>query len=200
MLLHAFVPASRANGPGLRAVVFFQGCRLACPGCWNRRTHPFRGSEVAVQTILARILEAHRQEPLEGITFSGGEPIHQVDAIAQLMAGIRAADANLSLGMFSGYTEEELAGGNYFALRITERPPKAGIWREVRKLLDFAVLGRYNQALPTWDPLRTSRNQRLVLFSDRYQESSFGPQVIEVNIEASGYAVMTGFPVLGIPA
>jgi len=35
MLLHSFVPASGANGPGLRSVVFFQGCTLHCPGCWN---------------------------------------------------------------------------------------------------------------------------------------------------------------------
>ena len=33
MLLHALIPASRANGPGLRAVVFFQGCSLGCPKC-----------------------------------------------------------------------------------------------------------------------------------------------------------------------
>ena len=46
MLLHAFVPASRANGPGLRAVVYFQGCSLHCEKCWNPATHKFRGVEV----------------------------------------------------------------------------------------------------------------------------------------------------------
>ena len=40
MLLHAFIPASRANGPGLRTVVFFQGCTLGCHGCLTlRATH-----------------------------------------------------------------------------------------------------------------------------------------------------------------
>ena len=34
MLLHALIPAGRANGPGLRAVVFFQGCKVGCVGCW----------------------------------------------------------------------------------------------------------------------------------------------------------------------
>src|SRR5664279_926388 len=48
MLLHAFVPASRANGPGLRAVVYFQGCSLHCEKCWNPATHKFRGVEVPV--------------------------------------------------------------------------------------------------------------------------------------------------------
>lgn len=50
MLLHAFVPATRANGPGLRAVIYFQGCTLNCSGCWNRRTHKFEGQEVACVT------------------------------------------------------------------------------------------------------------------------------------------------------
>jgi anaerobic ribonucleoside-triphosphate reductase activating protein len=48
MLLHALIPASRANGPGLRAVLFFQGCKVGCVGCWNPRTHPFHGAEVTV--------------------------------------------------------------------------------------------------------------------------------------------------------
>jgi anaerobic ribonucleoside-triphosphate reductase activating protein len=197
MLLHAFVPASRANGPGLRAVVFFQGCRLHCTGCWNPQTHSFGGRDVPVQAVLARLFEALRREPLEGITFSGGEPMHQADAAAELMAKVRATDADLSLGMFSGYTEQELAQGIYFAGGISSRSHRASLWRQIRALLDFAVLGRYNQALPTREPLRTSRNQRLVLFSDRYQANSFGPQLIEVSIEASGGAVMTGFPILG---
>ena len=38
--LHAFEPASRANGPGPRAAVWFQGCTLGCPGCFNPDTHP----------------------------------------------------------------------------------------------------------------------------------------------------------------
>ncbi len=51
MLLHAFVPASRAkNGPGLRAVIYFQGCSLHCAGCWNPDTHKFRGIERTVVT------------------------------------------------------------------------------------------------------------------------------------------------------
>jgi anaerobic ribonucleoside-triphosphate reductase activating protein len=48
MLLHALIPASRANGPGQRAVVFFQGCTVGCAGCWNPRTHPFHGAEIKV--------------------------------------------------------------------------------------------------------------------------------------------------------
>ena len=79
MLLHAFVPASRANGPGLRAVVYFQGCSLQCPGCWNPSSHKFRGIEVTMPEVAQRFEEARRLEPLEGATFSGGEPMQQAE-------------------------------------------------------------------------------------------------------------------------
>jgi len=41
MLVHSMLPRSTANGPGERAVVWFQGCDLRCSGCWNPRTHGF---------------------------------------------------------------------------------------------------------------------------------------------------------------
>jgi hypothetical protein len=78
---------------------------------------------------------------------------------------------------------------------------KRELWRTVRELLDFAVMGRYyDQTQPAMEPLRTSRDQRLVLFSSRYQEGDFGPQLVEISIEESGRSVLTGFPVLGVPA
>jgi anaerobic ribonucleoside-triphosphate reductase activating protein len=200
MLLHAFLPASRVNGPGLRAVVFFKGCVLHCPGCWNLATHAFRGHDVALRDVVGRILDATRSEPLEGVTFSGGEPMHEAAALADLMAKVRRAEASLSFGMFTGYTEDELAAGTYFVRGITDAERKAGLWRRVRAFLDFAVMGRYDCALPGTAPLRTSQNQRLVLFTDRYQASSFERQSIEVDIAPGGVTVLTGFPVLGIPA
>ena len=48
MLIHSFVSGSRVNGPGLRAVVYFQGCTLGCRDCWNPETHAFAGKERSV--------------------------------------------------------------------------------------------------------------------------------------------------------
>ena len=81
MLLHALIPASRANGPGLRAVVFFQGCSLGCPKCWNPKTHPFHGAEVTVDAVVQEVLRAQAQHAIEGVTFSGGEPMQQADSL-----------------------------------------------------------------------------------------------------------------------
>src|ERR1039458_8091129 len=114
MLVHTIMPASRANGPGLRCVVFVQGCNLGCPGCWNSWGHTFRGTESAVETLLAEVVDRHRQYSLDGVTFSGGEPMQQADDLAELVRGLRSALPKLSIAMFTGYSEEELETGRYF--------------------------------------------------------------------------------------
>jgi len=200
MLLHAFVPASRANGPGLRAVVYFQGCSLHCENCWNPATHKFRGVEVPVFEVVQRFEGASQSALLEGATFSGGEPMQQAEALLELMKEFRRIAPGVSLGMFTGYTESELACGRFVTRLGATVEQKRDLWQAVRGLLDFAVMGRYDQTQPSIAPLRTSRNQRLVLFSSRYQERDFGPQLVEIAIEEGGKSVVTGFPVLGVPA
>ena len=185
MLLHAFVPASRANGPGLRAVVYFQGCSLHCVKCWNPTSHKFRGIEVPVLEVAQRFEEAVRLEPLEGATFSGGEPMQQAEALLELMREIRRTAPAVSLGMFTGYTENELTSGQFVTRLGSTVERRCELWRAVRELLDFAVMGRYDQTQPAIAPLRTSRNQRLELFSSRYQEGDFGPQLVEISIDGS---------------
>jgi anaerobic ribonucleoside-triphosphate reductase activating protein len=67
----------------------------------------------------------------------------------------------------------------------------------LRALLDFAVLGRFNRHLVSADPLVTSRNQELRVFSDRYTRADFRAQAVEVTIDPDGLTQITGFPTLG---
>ena len=99
--------------------------------------------------------------------------------------------------MFTGYTLHEMERGRYFTFEDCR--DKVGTWRLVRPCLDFAVMGRYNRLAPTALPLRSSRNQRLHLFTNRYQQSDFAEPIVEVSIEQDGVATVTGFPLLGIP-
>jgi len=199
MLLHALIPASRANGPGLRAVVFFQGCSVGCPGCWNPSSHAFQGPDIGLEDVAERLLRAHADYDLEGVTFSGGEPMQQAECLPELMSRLRAAAPSLSFGMFSGYTEGELERGDYRTRQPLAVSDRQLLWQEIRDHLDFAVLGRFNQALPGSAPLRTSRNQVLRLFSARYTPADFSEQTVEVSIDESGLTQVTGFPVLGLP-
>jgi len=200
MLLHALIPASRANGPDIRAVVFFQGCSIGCPKCWNPSTHQFFGTEVTVDAAVQEVLRAHQENTLEGVTFSGGEPMQQADSLLRLIQGLHQQAPELSFGMFSGYAEHEVAKGHYWVWGDgSSEPRRKRLWQEIRACLDFAILGRFNQAQPSSLPLRTSRNQVLRLFSDRYTPADFSEELIEVSIHEGGRAEVTGFPILGLP-
>ncbi|MBL9015242.1 MAG: radical SAM protein, partial [Myxococcales bacterium] len=102
--VHGVEPRSRANGPGARFVVWFQGCTLACPGCFNPTTHPTEGGRVVPISELAAQLAA--QPDIEGLSLSGGEPLQQPEAAAALLDAARAL--GLSTLAFSGYTLEEI--------------------------------------------------------------------------------------------
>jgi hypothetical protein len=62
----------------------------------------------------------------------------------------------------------------------------------------LAVLGRFNEAQPGNLPLRTSRNQVLRLFSNRYTPADFSEELTEVSIQEGGRVEVTGFPTLGL--
>lgn len=95
---------SIADGPGIRFVLFVQGCPHRCPECQNPQTHDFSaGTVMDIEEIAAKI----RQNPLlTGVTFSGGEPFCQAQALANLVDLI--APLRLELAVYSGYTFEEL--------------------------------------------------------------------------------------------
>jgi anaerobic ribonucleoside-triphosphate reductase activating protein len=199
MLIHGFVGGSRVNGPGLRAVVYFQGCTLGCRDCWNPETHAFAGKERSIAEVAGLVVSAHQERALEGVTFSGGEPMQQADALLALIESLRDRLPGLSFGMYSGYSQRELASGGYWCRCELTQCAKEDIWRGIRAHLDFAVLGRYAAGRPGQLPLRTSTNQKLALFSGRYREQDFEPQETEVHIDAEGLVQVTGFPTTVMP-
>src|ERR1035437_2007271 len=99
------MPGSRANGPGLRTVVFFQGCSIGCAKCWNPKSHQFHGTDITVDAVTQGVLRTCQEHQMEGVTFSGGEPMQQADTLLGLMHSLRQEAPELSFGMFSGYTE-----------------------------------------------------------------------------------------------
>src|SRR5262245_28653368 len=200
MLIHGLVTESRVNGPDLRSVVYFQGCTLGCRSCWNPDMHSFSGAERSVAEIADSVILANDAHAVDGVTFSGGEPMQQTDGLLALIETLGARLPWLSFGMYSGYSEQELACGVYWCRSELSQAARQQIWRTIRSHLDFAVLGRYVAARPSPLPLRSSSNQKLALFSNRYREEDFGPQELEIQIGGEGAVQMTGFPSLGTPA
>ena len=172
---------------------------LACPGCWNPETHHFHGAEVTVDLAVQEVLRSRHEQTLEGVTFSGGEPMQQADSLLRLIQGLHQQAPELSFGMFSGYTEHELAKGQYWTWGDgSSEQHRRRLWQEIRACLDFAILGRFNQAQPSPLPLRRSRNQVLRLFTNRYTPADFCEELTEVSIKEGGQVEVTGFPTLGL--
>ncbi len=110
---------SIVDGPGLRYVVFVQGCIHNCRGCHNPKAIPFSGGAVMHPDEIMD--DISRNPLLSGVTFSGGEPFCQAEALCGLAEMIR--DQGLGLWIYSGYTFEQL-----LALKD----------QHVQKLLSFA--------------------------------------------------------------
>lgn len=98
------VSDSITDGPGLRLTLFVQGCERNCQGCHNQSALALDGGNLyTAQEIMDKI----KKNPiLSGVTFSGGEPMLQAEALLPLAQMIR--DAGLDLAIYTGYTFEEL--------------------------------------------------------------------------------------------
>ena len=102
--LFGVVRESIVDGPGLRFVVFVQGCPHHCPGCHNPDSHDYNGGYMS---STARLWEAIQKQPLlKGLTFSGGEPFLWGKELAVL--GRAAREKGLDVMTYSGYTYDQL--------------------------------------------------------------------------------------------
>lgn len=76
--IHSFESFGTLDGPGVRFVVFFQGCPLRCKYCHNPDTWDVQGGRpVAVREIMAQVESCRNFLRTGGITLSGGEPLMQ---------------------------------------------------------------------------------------------------------------------------
>lgn len=175
LLVHAVQSHSRSNGPGVRSVLWVQGCRLGCKGCFNPSTHSFNAGEfLSVDALLHRF---DISDPdIEGLTISGGEPFHQAKMILQLIRQIKNV-TTWSVIIFTGYTVDE-----------TRKIPYA---KEIMLNIDVLLSGRFDRHHPpTRDPFS---NKRFSFFNDRYSLLDF--QRIpdsEIILSNDGWITRTG--------
>lgn len=147
-----FAKNSIVDGPGVRYVIFTQGCYHKCEGCQNPQTHnPNEGKLIDISEILDEILGSTM---IEGVTFSGGEPFLQADALAELAVRIKRADKELSIICYTGYTYEEIT-------KIID----SGVLSYFKLLtnVDYLIDGRFEQDKASLNcNWRGSTNQRII--------------------------------------
>lgn len=140
---------SIVDGPGIRMVIFAQGCRHKCKGCHNPHTHSFEGGELI--DIDKIINDIKKNSLLDGITLSGGDPFEQAEMFADLAKQVKKLGLNVVT--YTGYTFEQLVEYS------DERPGYKELLENTDILVDGPfILDQKNLLLK----FRGSGNQRLI--------------------------------------
>ena len=89
--IHSFETLGAVDGPGIRFIVFMQGCALKCKFCQNRDTWNLDGGkEYSVEQVLQKILRYKNYIiPNGGVTISGGEPLLQAHFLEELFKELK---------------------------------------------------------------------------------------------------------------
>lgn len=84
--IHSFESLGAVDGPGIRFVIFMQGCHLKCKYCQNRDTWDINGgTEYTVEEIYNKVMRYKNYIiPNGGVTISGGEPLLQTEFLIEL--------------------------------------------------------------------------------------------------------------------
>ena len=159
----------------MRAAVWFQGCTLACRGCFNPGTHDAGGGyEADTESLAGEIAAAGG---VEGVSISGGEPFQQPEALEDLLRRLRATP--LSILVFSGYT--------------LERVRALGRGAEMLANIDVLIAGPYVEAQHLGRDLLGSANQRLHLLTGSYKLTDFAAlPKCEVIVHRDGIVTISG--------
>lgn len=153
---------SVVDGPGLRTVVFLQGCPRHCQGCHNEALlDPQAGRLVTLEEAWAAIRDSI--SPLtQGITFSGGDPLLQPEAVYALAQRLKEAYPSLDIWLYTGYLYEEVK--NLPVMELVDVLVD-GPFVQAQKDLDLVFRGSTNQRLI--DLAKTRQTGQLVLWQPR---------------------------------
>ena len=98
--IHSFETFGAVDGPGIRFVVFFQGCSLRCKYCHNRDTWAVNsGIKYSTNELVAKILRYKNYFTVSGggVTLSGGEPLLQQDFLLELLPNLKKHDIHIAI-------------------------------------------------------------------------------------------------------
>jgi pyruvate formate lyase activating enzyme len=142
--IHSTESFGSVDGPGIRYVIFLQGCRMRCQFCHNPDTWELAGGEPrsAEELVNAAIRYKSYWKKEGGITVSGGEPLLQMDFLLDLFTKAKAKGIHTTLD----------TAGNPF----TREEPFFGKFNELMKVTDLVMLdikqidGQEHKKLTGW--------------------------------------------------
>lgn len=177
MQINSILKESRVNGPGNRAVIWVQGCRLHCEDCFNVSAQSYEGG---ISLTPEQIFERIDCNVVEGITISGGEPFDQGLELKKLLK--LAKKSNLNTLVYTGYLYEKLIHKNH----------------DILMLCDYLIDGPFMKDVPSRCRWAGSGNQRFLQLKNGKQINNLTvreeySQNAEIIIEENGNITITGF-------
>lgn len=146
---------TNVEGPNTRFCIWVQGCSIRCKGCanshmWNRADGTIYDVEDMVELI------ASYKDKIEGITFLGGEPLEQIEAVTYISKKVQ--ELGLTVLVFTGYDYQEISSRQDV--------------KELIKHIDMLIDGKYDETQRDFSRAWVgSSNQNYYFFSDKYDES-----------------------------
>ena len=177
--VYRYLERTKMAGFGWRFCLWVQGCSRRCEGCMAEETWSHSdGVTMCTKEIWKQITATPN---IEGITFLGGEPFEQAQAVAMLAQ--KAQAIGLSVLTFTGFTYEELTFLDHLH------------FRQLLDATDLLIDGSFSQKqFDLKRPWVGSSNQQFHFLSDRYKESDLKGvhNQIEVRIAPNGKTLING--------
>ena len=177
--IYKYISRTKVEGPGTRFCIWVQGCSRHCEDCWAKSTWSFEENQLMTVDEIFNLIA--KEKNIEGVTFLGGEPFEQAEALAMLAEKIKKL--GLSLITFTGGTYEELQNSkNQHILKLLEHT-------------DILIDGKFEKEnFDLSRPWVGSSNQRYIFLSDRYNEEEIMnyKNKVEIRINRDGGFFING--------
>jgi anaerobic ribonucleoside-triphosphate reductase activating protein len=151
---------SVVDGPGVRYVIFSQGCKHNCYECHNPETHDFNGGyEIDADDIINDILN---NKHIDGVTFSGGDPFYQIEGFVYIAKKLK--ENSIHIISYTGFTYEKIVINDNLSLLLSN--------------IDVLIDGSFILEQKTLSlPFRGSKNQRII----DVQKSIIQGRIVKIN-------------------
>ena len=137
---------SVSDGPGIRIVLFLQGCLRRCEGCQNPETWDINGGYLIDEKLLYE--QISKTSPIRRITISGGEPLLQIDSLIKLLSLLD--ESKYDIALYTGFEYEEVP-------------------HEILKYLNYLKTGKFIKNQITTVSYYGSTNQHFYKLRDEHE-------------------------------
>ncbi len=179
--INSIIENTKVEGPGNRTCIFVQGCLKECKGCNSPQTWDINGgTEYEIEELASKILE---NKTIEGVTFSGGEPLLQSKVLYKL--GLILKEKDLSIVTFTGFSTDVMEDIN------------DANWNNLLSITDILISEPYIEEEKCTDMIWIgSRNQEYHFLSERYKDLEDKidslENKVEVRLNKDGSIIVNG--------